>query len=64
MYYYALISLGNRISFLETAASLDENPEIVQAEAYIKQPMIGAIEMWKKNNDTSRICDIKCIENL
>lgn len=45
----ALIPLGNKIYFLGTAASVDENPNVVSGESSIKQPILYAIEQWKKN---------------
>lgn len=46
--FQMLIPLGDKIYFLAAAASVDENPEVAEGEARIKQPLINAIEIWKK----------------
>lgn len=45
----ALIPLGNKIYFLDAAASVEENPTIVAGEARLKRPILDAIEAWQHN---------------
>ncbi|MBC3887502.1 TetR family transcriptional regulator [Acetobacterium paludosum] len=45
----ALIPLGNKIYFLGTAASIDENPTIIAGETHLKRPILDAIETWQHN---------------
>lgn len=45
----ALIPLGNKIYFLDAAASVNENPTIVAGEASLKRPILEAIEIWQHN---------------
>lgn len=42
-----LIPLGNKVSFLSSAASVDENPEVVSGERKLKDNIIFSIEKWK-----------------
>lgn len=45
--FEVLIPLGGKVSFLSSAASVDENPHIVAEEARIKQPLREAVEGWQ-----------------
>ncbi|MFC6649487.1 hypothetical protein [Paenibacillus rhizoplanae] len=45
--FEVLIPLGSKVSFLSSAASVDENPHIVAEEARIKQPLREAVEGWQ-----------------
>ncbi|MBM7614497.1 TetR/AcrR family transcriptional regulator [Alkaliphilus hydrothermalis] len=42
-----LIPLGNKISFLSIAASVDENPQVVKRERALQEPLIRMIDQWK-----------------
>lgn len=45
----AFIPLGNKISFLSAAASVDENPIVVSGEKRLKETIIQALDQWKVN---------------
>lgn len=63
-----LIPLGNKISFLETAVSVDENPLVAEGEKKLKAPIIKAFDMWKEkgklNRDISTQWMVNVIYNL
>lgn len=44
----ALIPLGNKISFLSSAASVDENPIVVSGEKRLKETIVFALDRWKE----------------
>lgn len=49
-----LIPLGNKISFLGTAVSVDENPLVAEGEKQLKAPIISAFDMWKEKGKLNK----------
>lgn len=52
--FSTLIPLGNKISFLGTAVSVDENPLVAEGEKELKAPIISAFDMWKEKGKLNR----------
>lgn len=46
--FEALIPVGNKIFFLASAASVDENQKVVTEEKRMKQTIINIVEKWQK----------------
>lgn len=49
-----LIPLGNKISFLGTVVSVDENPLVAEGEKQLKAPIINAFDMWKEKGKLNK----------
>lgn len=45
--FNALIPLGDKISFLGSAASVDENPMVSEGENRLKESIMKILDMWK-----------------